>query len=247
MDVTRKLVEIVLSEVEKALLDGEKFPHGKTWDPEQETKDFQMAVPRIVFTYDRLKQNQQNADLLSKIFYLARDIDKPYTSDRTLRWCIKDEHLLLDFYEIAKKGREQSLENPKTTLERIEQAKLFSNEAGELFAAQLKDPKRGCSASICTNCDEPIAFGHYKCGICNYELIGAHGMPTVESWNRMSVSRRLWALSDGYHHMRIDIIQRGDWRGQDSPLNRFKDPKKEWGGFSYVSGGAPLTKVTGLE
>ena len=79
MDTTPKLVEVVLSKVEEVLLDGEKFPHGKTWDPEQEAKDFRMAVSRIVFAYSHLKQNRQNAEFLSKIFYLARDIDKPYT------------------------------------------------------------------------------------------------------------------------------------------------------------------------
>jgi len=43
----------------------------------------------------------------------------------------------------------------------------------------------------------------------------------------MPLEGKLRSLREGYYSMRLDISQRGDWRGQESPLNRFKDPTRE--------------------
>ena len=47
-------------------------------------------------------------------------------------------------------------------------------------------------------------------------------MPKVEDWNKMDVALKITLLKIGYTEMIEDIRQRGDWRGAESPLNRFK-------------------------
>lgn len=64
--------------------------------------------------------------------------------------------------------------NPITpqVLEKIANGRLFkaperfTGDTG-VYSAQVKDPKKGCSASICTNCNTPIAFSNYTCDACN--------------------------------------------------------------------------------
>lgn len=215
-------IERLIGSVYRNLLDGEKFPHGKPYDYREEEAKILFSVPKIVQAYDLAQElsEKESGSFLKLIFYLARNLDRRY-NESDLNTCTKDKSLLKKIKEIASEGRLLSLSVPKTTEERIASAKLYSDELN-IFSAQLQDPKRGCSASLCTNCDEPIAFCDYTCPTCNYELIGAHNMPTVEKWLDIGLPQRLGALEWSYTQMMHDISQRGDWRGTESPLNRFK-------------------------
>lgn len=223
-------IKKILSPVEEVLLDGEKFTTERVYDHATHVKRLQVSVPGIVKAYDLfklyLKENkigsgEENRETLSKIFYLARDIEGDFYLRDLSETGSKEEGLIKRLHEIAKEGREMSLSNPKTVEDRIALAKLFF--AGiDILAAQLQDPKRGCSASVCTNCDEPIAFCNYTCPACEYNLIGAHGMPTVEEWNNKDIQERLIGLAEGYTDMIRDIRSRGDWRGKNSPFNKFE-------------------------
>lgn len=222
-----------------------KYPHGRVYDPEISEVRLIISAPGIVRAYDYYqvfnKLLGERTDLLNRIFYLARDIDK----DHDLKYAVKDS-IRRKIGQIAEEGRTLSLENPAIIEERIRLGKLFS-DGSHTFAAQLMDPKRGCSASLCSNCDEPIAFCDTTCKTCSYELIGAHAMPTVEDWERLTPELKTLKMRYGYGHMIGDIACRGDWRGGDSPLNRFKDKKVRWGGYSPYPGGTPLIKITGME
>jgi len=236
----------LVSKVEEALLDGEKFPWGRAYNPEEERKNLKFAVPKIVHAYHLLKSlSRCEKELLERVFYLARDVDHS-SCNWALEYAVKNGWMRETLKEIAREGRHLSLSKPKTVEARLRQAKLF-NDGSWTYAAQIRDPKRGCSASVCSNCDEPLAFADYKCKVCNYELIGAHGMPTMKEWKNMDLEQKLQSLKEGYTHMRVDIHNRGDWRDRNSPLNRFKGVMFEWGSYSPVSGGAPLTRITGME
>lgn len=236
--------EAILVPVEELLLVGHNFPWGRTCDYQREIEEFVFSISRIVGAYDMLEESGiEKPNLLARIFYLARDLDTPYRRDTIeIHLDKKMPKLIERLTEIAKMGRERSLEEPPGEKERVSLARLYS-DGEDFFSAQVRDPKRGCSASVCTNCDEPIAYCHYECGVCGYELIGAHGMPTVEEWEEMNIGQRKESQEIGYNYMIRDIRRRGDWRGQDSPLNRYKLKNKTWGGYSDVVDGAPLTRI----
>jgi len=220
MDI--KSANRILIPIEKILLDGEKFPNGRAcgdWENKRDKK-LENLLASLVEFYDSFNKSEDeiSKELKNRIFYLARHIRPKdcYTIN------IEDSKLSQEIVRIAEQGRDLSLINSSDVDTRIKDAHLYIDSWGNKFAAQLRDPKRGCSASICTNCNEPIAFCDYTCDTCNYELIGAHGMPKVEDWNKMDVALKITLLKIGYTEMIEDIRQRGDWRGAESPLNRFK-------------------------
>ena len=215
-------LENILMPVKEVLLDGLKFPNGRTYNREDSLRKLQISIPIIVSVYNLFKKEPFN----ESIFYLARTID--------IRRGIKNvfgikelvgSQMIDDIQSIANEGRMLYLMELKTDEERIESARLYKNNNGELFAAQLKDPKRGCSASICSNCYEPNAFADYKCEVCDHELIQAHGMPDIEDWEILKLGGKLSYLKNGYMVMARNIKQNdyGDWRGQSSSLNRLKE------------------------
>jgi hypothetical protein len=243
MGLTKKIDEI-LRAVEDEVLDGLKFPGGKPANLEESERKIEFAAPKIVEAYDLSCRSLLGVPALRKrIYYLARNFRKekqhvPYSHTETE---LKDLALSERLREIAMEGRRLAIEKP-SEMHRIKLRQLFRKRE-DVFAAQIRDSKRGCSASICSNCDEPIAYCHYTCRVCNYELIGASHMPEIEKWDKMDLDEKWFALDNGYDYMIADIRQRGDWRGKESPLNRFKPDNSRWGGYSTVSGGAPLTRM----
>ncbi|MCK4670831.1 MAG: hypothetical protein KAT43_06520 [Nanoarchaeota archaeon] len=230
-----------ISHVEEVVLDGERFPNGRPYDGAEARRKLQIAVPRIIRTYETLQEiEEEHQDLLTRIFYFARDL-----SDDNDLWFFEDKDQTKKLCEIAKQGRELSLANPATEEERIKQGRLYRYKDESVFAAQIQDLRRGCSASVCSNCDEPIAFCNYECPVCNYELIGVHGMgDRSEQWRLQCPDLRKNHMALACAHMIEDIRQRGDWRGTASPLNRYMDDKSKWGGSSSRSGGTPLLRIS---
>jgi hypothetical protein len=245
MGIMMKLVEVYLSHIEKILLDGEQSPYGKPYDPVESEAKLAISVPALIRTYSSYGVLKhlfgEKPKLLKRIFYLARDVDE----DMDLKNAVNSTQKGL-IHHIANQGRSLSLKTPRTIEQRVKTAKLFTHD-NHFYGAQLKDPKRGCSSSVCSNCDEPIVYSDVKCKTCNYELIGAHGMPTIEEWEKMTSDLKILKMEEGFRHMVRDITCRGDWRDSESPLNRFKRTTIQWGGYSPLAGGAPLKKITGFE
>ena len=104
---------------------------------------------------------------------------------------------------------------------RLVKGRLFGNGEG-VFAGSIEDPERGCSASLCTNCYEPIAFRDVECIVCGYELIHHNGMPVLSEWGSLDSKGKISAMGIAYRIMVSDINLRGDWRSSKSPLNRLR-------------------------
>ncbi|MEK6835071.1 MAG: hypothetical protein AABX61_02295 [Nanoarchaeota archaeon] len=214
-------LENILVPVKEVLLDGLNFPKGRIYDHENRIKKLQIATPLITLAYNVVFRKSQDEGFI--IFYLARSVDKEVEREPRVKELMSDS-VMNDLRAIAKEGRALSLMVPETDEERINSAMLYRNKNNEIFATQLRDPKRGCSASVCSNCYEPNAFADYKCDVCNYELIQAHEMPTIEEWLNSNLGTKFRMLQDGYMRMTKNIIESdyGDWRNINSPLNRFK-------------------------
>jgi len=217
-------IEKLIADTKGILLDGLKYPNGKTVDTDYEEKKLRYVLPNITKAYSHLlKTEKENLTLLSSVRYLARVADH---NIGYVDYMLRDKPLQIHFVRyIANKAREFSLKNPKTKEERIEQAKLYSvadffDEC--VFAASLRDQKRGCSSSVCSNCDEPIVYCDYACEVCKHELVNAHDMPTIEEWEKLDLYQKKDAFKHGINVMISYIRREGDWRGRESPLNRFK-------------------------
>lgn len=201
--------------IEEILLDGEKYPNGRTISLERD-RAIETLLPAIIDVYEGIGiPNEKLKELFGKVTYVARALTGRYPPLR------RDSPALSRLQEIASNAREISLANPSTVEERLTSAKLYS-DGTSLYAAQLRDPKRGCSSSICTNCDEPIVFRDYECNVCDHELIGAYGLPRIEEWDTMDFPLRIKSLKRGYDSMVKDILKRGDWRSPSSSLNRLR-------------------------
>lgn len=213
-------LENILVPVKEVLLDGLKFPNGRNYSREDELKKLQIATPIIISAYNVFKKSQDDGFM---IFYLARTVNQKIEHESGIKALINNS-TINDLQTIAKEGRISYLMVPETDEERIKSAMLYKNKSNEVFAAQLKDPKRGCSASICSNCYEPNAFSSYKCDMCNHELIQVHKMPTIEEWLNSNLETKAEMLKIGYNKMIEEIVKnRGDWRSSNSTLNRFNE------------------------
>ena len=212
-------IQEILQPVKEVLLDGHKFPNGKQFNHKEMIKELEISIPTLVLAYNSLDRSKDYI-YLPEIYYLARSID--WDVEHSDIEGLVNEDIRFQLLNIAKEGRHLSLAIPPTFEERLGLAKLYKSKYNEIFAAQLKDPKRGCSASVCTNCDEPNAFADYKCNICGYELIQARGMPILEEFKEASATEKYKMLSNGYSTMVKRIIESGDWRSGSSSLNRLK-------------------------
>ena len=219
--------EDVLKQAEDVLLQGRKFPKGKSMETTRDLNELQTAIPLVVAAYSLADNTQRD-----QVFYLARSIDTPapYQQDYLCQitepnFCALYElsaipsEIVVKLKDIAKEGRVQDVLKPTTIEERLERGMLFEWQNQHL-AGQLQDPKRGCSASLCTNCAEPSSYCEFNCTNCHKDLIQTHGLPTVEDWSQMDFKQRRHRLSVGYVRMLEAVRKSGDWRGLASPFNK---------------------------
>lgn len=74
--------------------------------------------------------------------------------------------------------------------------------------AQIPDPTRGCSASICSNCQEKVAYCHARCNGCDMPFIGPFGFPPIQEWDQLTdqekegLVRRVCEEEDHYGKLR---------------------------------------------
>ena len=214
-------IEEILVSAEEVVLTGEKHPDGKLWTAEGD-RAVANVVPKIIEAYE-LAQSSGAAELLGRIYHLARIIrqEVPHIPGEYTEIRIEDQIVSERLREIAMEGRDLSLTAPDTVKERIEQGKLYFHREG-VFAAQIKDPTHGRTASVCSNCDEPLAFIDFKCRTCDHELIDAVGMPTIAEWKELTPDQKQVKLEHGFIDMFSNVRVDGDWRGEKSPINRLK-------------------------
>ena len=100
--------------------------------------------------------------------------------------------------------------------EKIERGMLYKDNRplkhDYVMAAQIKDPNRGCSASICSHCREPIVFCMAQCPSCGYALIDAQGMPTIANWKRLDNVSKVRAVYVGFRAMVKNINSGDGWK-----------------------------------
>ena len=211
-----------LSEIEKILISAEEvvLDGGKTWTLEgggtpKGEKAIADVAPKIIEAY-KLAKSSGATELLGRIYHLARHIRKkvPHILGEYTEIGIEDQIVSERLRKIAMEGRSLSLAKPN-------QGKLYFHREG-IFAAQIRDPRRGISASICSNCDEPVIFIDYKCRTCGYDLIDGKDMPTISEWNELSPAKKNEKLESGFIDMFERIKAEGDWRGSKSRLNRLR-------------------------
>jgi len=219
-----KIVDLqkTVERLKEVWLKGSSTPKGVLYNFSRERKRTQSTLTLAVKSYDLLANivpSQTTREVESELSYIARDLDKRIRQEG---WNYGldpvQAHVLLSKVEAKRK---EVLADKTPVEKRIKQGRLYKDKNGNIFAAQIRDPDRGCSASICSNCDEPIVFCNYICETCSYELIGAHGMVNLYLWKRLKPKKRAEVLQTAHELMVKDIEQRGDWRGNTSPLNRF--------------------------
>ena len=101
-------IEKIVSSVEEVLLDGEKYPNGRTSYPDEEKARVKFAAPRIVKAYEMAQKSEAPEEFLGRIYYLARDIRKrtPHIPYVYTEVTIEDSVLSERLREIANEGRE---------------------------------------------------------------------------------------------------------------------------------------------
>jgi len=203
----------ILYGVEKVLFQGEQFSGGREWTAERDIEEMSQN-PEIVRAYNLIKSYAgDHSDLLTRTYALARD-------NASTNYFGGPKEGLEEVRRIALEGRDLSLSIPKTLRERVVLGKLFADGV-YIFSAQIDDPKRGCSASICSNCDEPIAYCDTECGVCDYELI--QGLPRFEEWVELTSQEKrnlVWPAIIQHRDNREN-----DWRGiqRESEQNLLPD------------------------
>lgn len=184
----------LLEEVEERVLDGLRHPFGKLHEVEEEQADYDFAVPRVVMAY-QLATTLEDRHLLPRVYLLARDLVFPCG-----RFGISAEvpnDLVKEIRAIACEGRELGISAEVSLEDRLERQRLFSI-AGETCAVQVRHPERGCSASLCSNCDEPSAFADQECRNCGFGFIGPFDTPSKDRWDVMSSDERTQVVQSTY-------------------------------------------------
>jgi len=140
-------------------------------------------------------------EFLSRIHFLARCIvqyDANDNDDYIFGIAKMSPQLISDIREIAEEARVLSKSTKETTIaKRLKTNRLFQVRQWTM-AAQIIQPHRGCSASICSNCYEPTGFCENRCCNCGYLFVGPFEMPTVQEWDKMKPQEKIRKVLEVY-------------------------------------------------
>jgi len=213
MQSERKLAQRIkacLKQAEDLLLTG-LTRQGKVYYVEQDAVEKREASIAVIKAYRALsKLDGRHPNYWKRVYYLARDIvrgNEDYL-DYIFRAGKTPEFIRVAIKRIAKEGRALSLSEELPVQARISAGRLFLL-LDEVYAAQIPDPKRGCSASLCTNCAEPVAFCDQKCSNCGMEFIGPFGFPNLFKWNRLTLPEKRKSVVEVYkrdNHGKLKIV-----------------------------------------
>ena len=168
------IVSNLLCDVEAKILNGLDHPWGRAFEVTEVVDKNSFAAVRLVKAYCSLKENKiELPDLFRRIYYLARCVVGCERIDRDIYFLQAgrvDEGEIKALCDIANEGRILENTNDLSVEDRIKAQRLFE-EGLRVSAAQYQTPKKGCSASICSNCYEPVAFCDKLCVNCHYPFI----------------------------------------------------------------------------
>lgn len=202
-------IRTLIAKGSETVLDGHKYPNGKSYDIKKDAEERKEASTAVVKAHYRLlKTGKAFPEILQHLYYLARDIDpcNNYIYQEITHPIVQSRIKL-----IAQEGRDFGDSNKISVVKRLQTNRLFML-ADYIFPAQLRDSKRGCSASICSNCYEPIAYSVEKCPCCHFELIGPFGFPEIESWQKMTKDEKRRLVERVFlseKHGKLGIIEHG--------------------------------------
>ena len=195
------------------LLDGMKYPRGRFYNLEEDAVGKRESSIAIIQAYNLLKETGKNyPKLLNHLYYLARDVYQSEHDDYILRVSETPTEVRDQIKAIAGEGR-QIHNSPGISIERRSTDSRLFVIGDNIFPAQIRDSKRGCSASICTNCFEPIAYSTQKCRCCNFELIGPFGFPEIEVWQKLSEFEKRRLVEKVYcsnNHGKLGVLVKGE-------------------------------------
>lgn len=201
--------EEILEKAEAEILKGLSFPRGRLYVEVEDVQEKKTVIPLIVEAY-MLLSPQDDKKLKDRIYFLARFIVRLTKSNEE-----KEEFqeviiktglpakLIEQLEEIADVGRRLGRYDSKFKQDDELQGRLFSIKDKE-WAVQVPNPKAGCSASVCSNCDEPVAYCDEKCPNCHYSFIGPSGIPVLEEWEKMNSEKRLNLVEKVYKNSLTD-------------------------------------------
>lgn len=189
MRTLRQLLKQVRENIAKAddiILSGLNYPGGRAYIIEEDAVEKRESSMAIIQAYNLLKEiSKDYPELLNHLYYLARDVYRSDHDDYIFGAGQTPIEIRDQIKAIAKEGREIGNSTRISIEQRVKDLRLFIS-GDDIFPAQIRDSKRGCSASICTNCFEPIAYAVEKCRCCQFEVIGPFGFPEIEVWQKIS-------------------------------------------------------------
>jgi hypothetical protein len=212
-------VDNLVESIESIVLKGEKYPNGRLYDLQERINERAIAAPLIVSAYRSLKAEQQPLSdaVAGRVYYLAR----VFAGDDTDY--IADKSVAVELSRIANEGRCMARLNVK--LEKQEKLGLvYFNE--RFYAGSVQDWRVGCSASMCTSCKEPVAFGNAQCPNCQLPLLMAYHMPNIKNWSGLNPAQRHEVLENVYDRTLVEFRRAGkDTRAVVSPFNDWLKPQ----------------------
>jgi len=201
-----------IAQADKVLLKGSEFPRGRYYNIEEVAKEKKEASVFIVTAYKLLMETgQDNPELMNHLYYLARDVYQTSHDIYELEYDQTPQDIIDTIKQIASEGRQLELAPDRSIGQRLRDLRLFV-VSEDVFPAQIRDSKRGCSASICTNCFEPIAYSTEKCPNCKFEVIGPFGFPQIEVWQTLTNRQKIALIENVYRsekHGKLGMIVAG--------------------------------------
>jgi len=216
MSTLRQLLRQVRDNIAKAdaiLLVGHQYRSGRAYNIEEDAVEKRESSIAIIQAYNLLKETGKTYPMLSShIYYLARDVYQSDYNDYAFSVGHTPQDIVEQIKAIAKEGRDCG-NSPDITIEqRVKDFRLFV-VADDIFPIQIRDSKRGCSASICSNCFEPIAYSTEKCRCCQFETVGPFGFPEIEEWQKLidyDKRRLVERVYCSEKHGKLGIIEHGE-------------------------------------
>lgn len=211
-----RAVSKLIRQAEDILLTGGQHLNGRQYRVEEDAKEKKDASIAIVQAYSVLKElGGSHPCCLRRIGYVARDIvGHGDYADYVFRVGETPEAVQQVVRRIAEEARAEATSEQIDRESRVKNGRLFV-VSSQIFPVSIRDSKRGCSASICSNCFEPIAYATMECSCCKMELVGPFGFPEIEEWRGLTLRQKRVLAADVFaksDHGKLGVIESGGKR-----------------------------------
>ena len=182
-------------------------------EEDEETRRF--LLPRIAALHEEVR-TLNDEKLMPRVFYFARSVKFQWESEKRAPGIIEHYEALS---AIQAEGVAYHLNPLFSEEERLKSGLLYRTSFNVVMAGSIPDNRRGCSASVCSNCAEPIAYCHAICAVCSYPLIGPHGYyhRQYEDFLQLATVSRISLHDDAFGRMSDDILASGRGRAWNDP------------------------------